>query len=147
MQYLILAVVTISGAGLAVETAMNTRLREAVGSPTLGGLVSFGVGLLSMSLLLLFGVLGRGRLTGLHTAPWWAWFGGSLGAFSVVASVLGLQKAGAGSVVAATVFGELLMGLLLDSLGLLNVERVPINAWRIVGAVLLFVGALLIQKR
>ncbi len=147
MQYLILAVVALSGAGLAVETAANTRLREAVGSPTLGGLISFAVGGLAMSLVLLLGLLGRGRLAGVHGMPWWAWCGGALGAFSVVASVIGLQKAGAGSVVAATVFGELLMGLLLDSLGLLHVERVPINAWRVAGAVLLFVGALLIQKR
>lgn len=100
-----------------------------------------------MTVLVLAGVLGCGQLSGAASAPWWAWVGGALGAFSVIMSILGLKSGGAGIVVAATVFGQLTMGLVLDHFDWLGVEKSPLNGWRIAGGILLLVGAILIGKK
>jgi len=45
------------------------------------------------------------------------------------------------------VLGQLVAALVLDHFGWLGVPRIPINAWRIAGAVGLFVSALLMQHK
>ncbi len=147
MKFLLIPLIALAGAGLAIQTAANTRLGDGLKSPTTAGVFSFLVGGLVMLTLAIFGVLGRAQFSGASSIPWWAWVGGALGAFSVIMSILGLKSGGAGVVVAATVFGQLIMGLALDNFGWLGVEKTPINGWRIAGGILLFVGALLIGKK
>jgi transporter family-2 protein len=43
--------------------------------------------------------------------------------------------------------GQLAMGVLIDALGLFGLERIPLNAARVAGLVLLAGGALLVLKR
>ena len=50
-------------------------------------------------------------------------------------------------VIAATVFGQLIAAVVIDHFGWLGVPQVRLNPWRIAGAVLLFVAALMMQKR
>lgn len=92
-------------------------------------------------------MLGRGHLGGVTSAPWWAWVGGLLSAFAVIVSIIGLPKAGAGAIIAATVFGQLTAAIVIDHFGLMGVERHPITVWRVVGVVLLLGGALVMQKK
>ena len=149
MQFGIIALLILGGIGLTVQSAVNTRLKEAVGAPVLSAIVSFGVGLAALGLLAAFGVLGRGRvsLSLLSENPWWMWIGGLFGAFYVVLAVVGVPKVGSAVVVACAVFGQIVAALVLDSFGWLGVPRAPLNVWRIAGAVLLMAGVLLIQQK
>lgn len=147
MKFLLIPLVVLAGMGLAIQTAANTRLGDGLKSPTTAGVVSFLVGGTLMLILASLGVLGRAQFSGASSIPWWAWVGGALGAFSVIMSILGLKSGGAGIVVAATVFGQLTMGLVLDHFGWLGVEKSPLNGWRIAGGILLLVGAILIGKK
>lgn len=147
MKYLIIALAVLGGVGIPIQVAANNRLRDAVQSPALAITLAFVIGSLGMAALTLSGVLGRGHLAGATSAPWWVWVGGLLSAFAVVVSVIGLPKAGAGAIVAATVFGQLAAAVAIDHFGWLGVQRAPVNAWRIAGAMLLLVGALLMQKK
>lgn len=146
-QWGILLLLIVGGAGLTAQAAINARLREAVGSPVLGAFVSFVVGGLVLGLLSWAGAFGRGHLTAAAAQPWWIWIGGLLGAFYVTLAIVGVPKVGAGAVVAAAVFGQLLAGLAMDSLGWLGVPRVPLSPARVLGAVLLLAGVLLIQGK
>lgn len=143
MKSLIIALVVLGGVGIPIQVAANNRLRDAALAITL----AFVIGSIGMALLTLSGVMGRGQLSGVTSAPWWAWVGGLLSAFAVIVSILGLPKAGAGAVIAATVFGQLIAAIVIDHFGWIGVERRPINAWRVGGAVLLLIGALVMQKK
>ena len=147
MRILFILLLVLGGIGLTLQQAVNSRLRMAVGSPVLGALVSFLVGAAALSLLAAIGAFGRGRLTDLGPLPWWAWIGGLFGAFYVTLAIVGVPKVGAAVVVACAVFGQLTAALAMDSFGWLDVPKVPVTPWRIVGALLLFTGVLLMQYK
>ena len=148
MQYLIIGLLVLAGLGQPVQDALNAQLRSAVKSPLLGALISFLIGALALGLMAAVGILGRGKLSGLSETPWWVWAGGGvLGAFAVTMGLIGIPKVSAGIVIAAAVFGQLLSAVIIDHFGWLGVPRVPLNPWRIAGAIGLFVSALLMQKK
>ena len=148
MQYLLIALLALSGVGLPVQDALNAQLRTAVKSPMLGALISLVVGATLLGILTAFGVLGHGKLSELAKTHWWIWLGGGLlGAFAVTVGLIGIPKVSAGIVIAATVFGQLVAAVIIDHFGWLGVPRVPLNPWRIAGALGLFVSVLLMQKK
>ena len=147
-RYLILALVLLAGMGQPVQVAANTKLRQAVQSPVLGALLSFVIGAGILLLLVFSGVLGgRGRMAGAADAPWWAWVGGLSGVLSVVVAILALPRNNAATVIAVTVLGQLTASVVVDHFGWLDVPQVRVNVSRVIGAVLLLVGALLIQRK
>ena len=148
MQYLLIGLLALSGVGLPVQDALNAQLRSALKSPLLSALLSFIVGAVILGVLAALGVFGRGSLGGLARTPWWVWLGGgALGAFAVTAGLIGIPKVSAGIVIAATVFGQLLSAVVIDHFGWFGVPRVPLNPWRIAGALGLFACVLLMQKK
>lgn len=147
MQFSIIALLILGGLGLTVQSAVNARLREAVGIPVLSALISFGVGAAALGAMLALGILGRARPVDFSGSPWWMWTGGLFGAFYVVLAVVGVPKVGSAVVISCAVFGQITAALVLDSFGWLGVPRAPLNVWRIVGAVLLMAGVLLIQQK
>ena len=148
MQFLLIALIALSGVGLPVQDALNAQLRSAIKSPLLGALLSFLVGAVVLGVLSAFGVLGHGKLSGLTKIHWWVWMGGGLlGAFAVTIGLIGIPKVSAGVVIAATVFGQLLMAVTVDHFGWFGVPRVPLNPWRVAGALGLFACVLMMQKK
>ena len=147
MQIVIVLMLTLAGVGLTLQSAVNARLREAVGAPVLSALISFLVGAVPLGLMAALGVFGRGRLTELGGSPWWIWIGGLFGAFYVTLAVIGVPRVGAAVVISCAVFGQMAAALVLDSFGWLGVPRAPLNGWRILGGVLLMAGVLLIQGK
>lgn len=147
MKYGLIALVVLAGAGIPIQVAMNSKLREAVRSAPLSIALAFAIGSGAMVALTLSGVMGRGELGNAGSAPWWAWAGGLFSVAVVLASVVALPEVGAAPVIAATVFGQLVAAMLIDHGGWLGVERIPINGWKVGGAILLFVGALLMQRK
>jgi transporter family-2 protein len=140
---LILAV----GVALAVQAAMNAKIGATLASPLGGALVNFVVGLVLLVLAVASGMFGRIRLAGLSEAPWWAYLGGAIGAAFVTISVVAVPRVGAAVTFAAVIAGQLIGALLLDSFGWLEVTQVPLNPWRLMGAVLLIAGVVLIQQK
>ena len=148
VQYLLIALIALSGVGLPVQDALNAQLRTAIKSPMLGALISFVVGAVVLGAFSALGVLGQGKLSELGRTHWWVWLGGGLlGAFAVTVGLIGIPKVSAGVVIAATVFGQLIAAVVIDHFGWLGVPRVPLNPWRIAGALGLFVSVLLMQKK
>lgn len=139
--------VVVSGLGQPIQVAANSRLREAMQSPVLSGLVSLLASAFVLAIVTLSGLTGRGQLSGISRAPWWAWLGGVCGALSIVAGILALPRTSAASVITAAIFGQMVGSLIVDHFGWFNVEKVRIDSSRLIGAILLLLGALLIQRR
>lgn len=147
MRFVMVSLVLAGGVGLAVQVAVNSRLRFSVQDPILSALISFFVGGMALLLIYATGVIGRGRLGDLGAIPWWAWIGGLFGAFYVTVSIVALPRIGAALVIGCAVVGQLVGGLVLDNFGWLGVPKAPINSWRVAGAILLIIGFLLMQRK
>jgi drug/metabolite transporter (DMT)-like permease len=79
-------------------------------------------------------------------APWWSWVGGALGAFYVCSAIIFAQKLGAGTLTAVSVTAQLVTAIALDGLGLVGFHKRKVHWARLVGAVLLIAGMVLITR-
>ena len=84
-------------------------------------------------------------LAALGALPWWAWFGGALGALYVALSIIVIPKLGAAALFAFIVAGQMLASLLLDHIGAFGLPIQELNLWRLSGALLLVAGVVLIR--
>ena len=136
----------LAGVGLPIQTSVNTRLRKKVGSPFNAALVSFLVGLLFLSALLL--VTGQGLhipFAQLLNEPAWIWIGGICGVVFLTGNILLFPKLGGVQTVVLPVLGQILMGLTIDNFGLFYSQQTSFTAFRIADAVLVLLGVVLVS--
>ncbi|WP_290773859.1 MULTISPECIES: DMT family transporter [unclassified Exiguobacterium] len=130
----------IIGLLVPVQTSVNTRLRGVVGSPFLASLISFSIGSLFLLILVL---LVDGNLTGLTAAadePYWIWAGGVLGVIYLTGNILLFPRLGGVQTVIMPIFGQVIMGLLIDHFGLFEANVTTLSLTRIIGATLVLLG-------
>lgn len=138
MGYLLFSVAM--GAALAVQSAINGRLRRVVGSAYLSSGTSFLVAWLF--LLLLSGVTHQTigiapQIIGQQ--PWWLWTGGLLGAVAVSANVVLFPKIGSLQTTVLPILGQILMSLFIDQFGWFFSPLARLT-WVKAGGVLLVLG-------
>jgi bacterial/archaeal transporter family-2 protein len=147
MQGLLYLLAFAAGVVLTVQVGANSTLRGAVGKPVMAALISFVVGSAALlAFLLLTGTPWPDRAH-LSAAPAWAWLGGLLGAFYVVSTIIVGPRLGAAALLALIVLGQLLTSLLVDNFGWLGFPEQPLTPLRVLGALMLFGGVLLIVHR
>lgn len=136
----------LAGIGLPIQTSINTKLRKKVGTPYNASLVSFAVALIFLVLLLI--VTGQGisiPFERLLQEPVWIWAGGICGVIFLTGNILLLAKVGSVQTVILPVLGQILMGLVVDSFGLFYAEQSNLTLLRVIGAVLVIVGVLVVS--
>lgn len=145
MKWIYVLFALVAGATMPLQAGINLRLRHALGDPVWAALISFAVGTMA---LLAYGVATRPIPTmGMAaTAPWWAWTGGVCGAFFVTVTILLAGQIGATTTMAWLLAGQFSAALLLDHYGLVSFDVHEISLPRIIGVVLLVVGATLVNK-
>ena len=134
------------GVVLPLQAGVNAQLRVGLGHPMLAATASFLVGTLALAVAAAAARLPVPLGPQLVELPWWSWTGGLLGAVYVAAVIVLVPKLGAATLIAAVVAGQLLASLVLDHYGLVGYAHHPINLSRLLGALLLMAGVLLIQK-
>jgi bacterial/archaeal transporter family-2 protein len=85
-------------------------------------------------------------VAGLASMPWWAPLGGIVGSLAVVAGLLFIGTAGAGTYAALTVSANLLMSILIDHFGWFGITAHPITPHRAIGAIVLVTGVILVTS-
>ncbi len=140
------ALAVAAGVSIVVQQALNTNLRVALDSVAWAGVVSYAVGLACMGLFAL--ALGDPAPAASLAArlPWWAWSGGLFGALFIGLAVLLVPQIGAATFIALLVAGQMLASLAFDHFGWMGLARQPIDPTRLVGAVLLVGGVILIRR-
>jgi transporter family-2 protein len=94
---------------------------------------------------------GAGRL-GLVSAdrtalvPWWAWPAGACGAIYLLSQPLVAPRLGAGAYMGLSVTAQLVGALVLDHFALLGLPEHPASLPRIVGALLMGAGVMLVTR-
>lgn len=144
-QYLFaLLAIAVGGACIATQAPINSRLGSHVGDPVTAAAISFIVGAIVLSLI----VLARGAVPSgaqMAAAPWWAWVGGALGAIYVWAAVWAVGTLGVVTMVAALIFGQLAAALVLDAIGAFGLQVREIS-WTRIAAVVMVAGGLVLSR-
>ncbi len=144
MFYFILAFV--AGMALTIQVGINSTLRRGLGNPGMATLVSFLVGTVGLALYLLVTRAGLPTEAAIASVPSWAWFGGLVGAFYVATTVIVGPRLGSATLLALVVLGQLLAALVIDHFGWIGFPQHPLSTLRILGAIMLFGGVLLIVR-
>jgi len=146
MSYWPHVIAALVGAGLTVQVGMNATVRLAIGSPVLAAIVNFVIGLAALAVV---AVASGARWTPGSAAavPAWAWLGGLLGAAYVAATMVVGPRLGAAALLALTLTGQMVAGLLVDHYGVIGFPQSPLTPARLIGAALLVAGVLLIMRR
>lgn len=130
------------GVVMPIQTSANSRLRLSVGSPFLASLVSFAVGFLALLVAVLLIDAHLPPLSQATGLPAWIWSGGVLGVVVLTGNIFLFPRLGSVQTVVLPITGQVIMGLLIDHLGLFHAPQHPLNAIRVAGASLLVVGVL-----
>src|SRR3954470_710813 len=129
-----------------MQAPINSGLGKSVGTFA-ASTISFATGtLLLLGICLTVGG-GFGDVGHIRDLSWYYLIGGVLGAAYVTTVLVTVRELGAGGVTAATISGQLTMAVIVDQLGILGVERQPIDTSRVVGVVLLAAGTFLVVRR
>ncbi|MBB6465200.1 DMT family transporter [Aminobacter carboxidus] len=136
----------LAGAFIAIQAPVNAQLARGLGVPVAAAAISFLSGAIVLGVITLLTTRTQGLVIDWKApAPWLFVVGGVLGAFYVTSTVLLTPRIGAAALMAFLVAGQLLAGMLVDKAGILGVAVREISMGRIVGAVLLLAGAMMIR--
>lgn len=137
-----------SGSLPPVQTAVNSALRYEVQSFYMASLISFAVGTIALFILSLFI---EKRITfnlldhnGIKIKPVY-FIGGALGVIFVTTNIILMPLLGAALTLMIVIFGQMLMGLLIDHFGLFNTPPFKISSRRIIGVTLVFIGIVILK--
>ncbi|BDZ31578.1 DMT family transporter [Lactiplantibacillus sp. WILCCON 0030] len=143
-MFLLALIPVAMGSGLAIQTAVNSKLRQYVGSPYLASAVSFTIG--ALFLIALTVVSGINPLVAwpmfVHN-PWWIWLGGLLGVIGLTVNLLLFQRLGSIQTAVLPLFGQIVMGIIIDQFGLFYSPKSGLTVIKTVGILLVTLGMVL----
>ena len=137
--------VFIAGGLVALQAPTNAMLAKAGGSAILAALISFSVGTLAL-LVVWAGSGNRPGTAAFAGLPWYAWIGGLYGAVFVAVAAYAAPKIGVASLITIGIAGQIAMALWLDHIGAMGLAREPINLGRLLGALLVIAGVVLVRR-
>ena len=138
------AVTLAAAAGLAgsVQIAVMGRLGQRIGVLEALAFATALSLVLVVALLLVFRQSLAGFADGAR-APVWMWTGAVMGAFIVFTITYAGPRIGTTATIGLLIAGQLTMGALIDRWGLFGLEQIPLSGPRVIGIVLLAIGAAL----
>ncbi|MDP4005020.1 DMT family transporter [Methylobacterium sp. NEAU K] len=145
MAKLLYPFILVAGSLQAVGVVLNAQLRGALVNPWLAATVSF----IPVALVFLFVFLIRPTPLPIRAdvarVPWWGALGGIAGAVAVFAGLLFVDKVGAGAFNGLLITANLFTSIAIDHFGWLGMKRCRAGIGRLIGAVLMAGGIVLIS--
>ncbi len=140
LVYLLLAA---GGTFVSLQASINARLAKYVGFVE-SAFVSFTVGAAALGLVVLFkNGNGLKHITEVH--PFFL-TGGLLGAFFVFIITYSVHITGVASALAVAIGVQLFAGLLLDKYNPMDVVRLNVNWYNVLGVILIVMGIILVTR-
>lgn len=131
---------------MPTQAVVNSKLAASIDSPVLAAFISFAVGTLALLVYILLTGVPLNNLAAAKDAPPVAWIGGFLGAFFVSVMALIVPRIGVALAFSLAIAGQMIVTLIIDHFALLGVAEKPVNLMRVLGALLITVGVVLIRK-
>jgi bacterial/archaeal transporter family-2 protein len=146
VNVLVVLFAILAGIAGSVQVAVMSKLGDRVGifgalawATTLSALLALA--------LLLVARQGFGELAAAARQPVWLWTGALMSLIIVLAITVAGSRIGVIATISILLAGQFAAGVAIDRWGLLGAERVGVGWWKIVGIVLLGIGAALTLKR
>ena len=137
--YLLLGI--ISGLCMAFQSPTNATLSRHIGNLQ-ATCVSFGGG--AICLLILMIAIGTGDLSLLGDASWWQLLGGVYGVCIVLAITFAIPRLGAALTSTILMLGQISMGAVIDTFGLMQMTKMPLATGRVLGCLMVLIGIILV---
>jgi transporter family-2 protein len=136
----------LAGVAGSVQVAVMAKLGERVG---VFGALAWATSLAAILAVALLLVTRQsfGEFTAAARQPVWLWSGALMSIVIVLAITVAGSRIGVIATVSVLLAGQFAAGAAIDRWGLLGAERVSVGWWRIVGILLLGIGAGLTLKR
>lgn len=133
----------------ATQIAVNGYLGKVVGSPIKTSAISFTVGIIFLAIICIVLHFKNGKSESFKNEsaknPWWMWIGGILGGLYILANVYLSRIVGTGMTVIILLIGSTTGGILVDHFGMFESPKKPINAQKILGVLIMILGAAAIK--
>ena len=136
----------VAGVAGSVQVAVSGAFGKRIGVLEATAFGSIGAALIVCTIVLAARQGFGGVVAGFREPPW-LWLNGVMGAIVVTTITFTAPRIGTFATIGLLIAGQLAMGVLIDAFGLFGLERIPLNAARVTGLVLLAGGALLVLKR
>lgn len=133
----------------ATQIAVNGYLGKVLGSPIKASAISFTVGIIFLAIICIVLHFKNGKSESFKNEsaknPWWMWIGGILGGLYILANVYLSRIVGTGMTVIILLIGSTTGGILVDHFGMFESPKKPINAQKILGVLIMILGAAAIK--
>ena len=139
---LAVALGALAGVAGSVQVAIMSRFGERIGIFEALAFSTFLTATLACGALLVT-QRSLGGYADAVRSPAWMWTAGLMGAFVVLSITVAGPRIGTTATVALLIAGQLAMGALIDRFGWFGVDQIPLAWPRVLGIVLLAVGAAL----
>ncbi|MGL4605707.1 MAG: DMT family transporter [Iodobacter sp.] len=144
LPYFLLALII--GLIIPLQSAVNNQLKGVIGGSTLlAALLSFSIGTLTLALIALLSGQKWSGLSNLGQISWWMLTGGMMGALFVFGTTLLAPRIGVAAMVSLIIAGQIISSLLFDRFGWLGLPLRDIGYARLLGALLIAAGVLLVN--
>ena len=142
---MILVMMIAVGGGMAIslQSLFSGVIGEKLGIIESVFIVHLGGLVLASALLLL---IGGGSVASWRGVPWYALCAGLLGVAIVASISYAVPRLGLATTLTVTIASQLIIGAIIDHFGLLGAPVHPLDISRVVGMLILFVGAWLIIR-
>ncbi len=146
MNALVVVFAILAGVAGSVQVAVMAKLGDRVG---VFGALAWAASLAAVLAvaLLLVARQSFGELTTAARQPVWLWSGALMSLIIVLAITVAGSRIGVIATVAVLIAGQFAAGAAIDHYGLLGADRIGVGWWRVLGIVLLGIGAGLTLKR
>ena len=141
----LLLLAAVAGAVVPFQSAINVNLGRGLGHPLWATLASLVVSILVLLPIMLAMRLPLPSLAFIARAPMWMWAGGAFGVCFISLALVLLPRLGASGFMALALAGQVVASLLLDHFGWFGLVERQVTLPKLLGAVLLIGGVVLIQ--
>ena len=128
---------------MSVQGVMNTRLGESIGASEANAFVQATAAVLAAAVLL---VHRDGSFAALGGTSWLYVLGGALALVITLTVMLGMSALTPATAVSVILVSQLLTAGIIDALGLMGTERVPLTWTKALGAALMIAGVIVFKR-
>lgn len=128
----------VAGALVPLQAASNAELGRALGHPLWATVVS-----LLVTVILAMRVPAP-ILNQMGQLPMWVWLGGIAGVIYITSALILVPRLGATRFIVCVIAGQMLISLILDQYGFMNLPVKEINAGRLVGVTFVLLGMIMV---
>lgn len=147
MIYVLIIIAVIIGALMPLQAGINAELTRFLKHPYLAALISFTIGTITLSIMILSQGLPIEELKRIPSASPHLFLGGLMGALFVGSSIFLIPKMGATTMIGAYITGQLIISIFIDHYGWLGIPATEISPAKVVGVLLMFAGLYLVMGK